>query len=360
MERPRGLRVCAKYPGGRIESEPSELYQPTIHRIRPPCERPARYRRQVDPETIARHAEMLANRVRKNHRKLRKAFEREGIGAYRLYDRDIPEVRAVVDRYEDHLVVGEFAREQTADAPDYVEQLARAAGEALGLPEKNLHVRRRQTRPKTGSRYNRRGEGGARIEVRERGLRFWVNLDDYLDTGLFSDHRETRRMFGELSSGARVLNLFAYTGTFTCWAAYGGARRTVSVDASSSYLDRARDNLELNSLAGPAHELVASDVHRYLASAPAESFDLAIVDPPSFSTRYGEGDFDVLRDHPDLLRSVARLVVSGGRVIFSTNRWGFEPRLEGLPFSGVTEITAQTVPRDYRNREVHRAFTLER
>lgn len=314
----------------------------------------------MDPETVAKHAEMLANRVRKNHRRLRKAFEREGVGAYRLYDRDIPEVRAVVDLYEDHLVVGEFARAQTDGAPDYVEQLARAAGRALGVPEQNLHVKRRRTRPKAGPRYDRLGEGGARIEVRERALRFWVNLDDYLDTGLFADHRDTRRMVAELSSGARVLNLFAYTGTFTCWAAHGGARRTVSVDASSRYLAWARDNLELNSLAGPSHELVVRDVHDYLTDAGAGSFDLAVVDPPSFSTRYGEGDFDVLRDHPALLRSVARLIVPGGRVLFSSNRWGFEPRLEGLPFSGVTEITAQTVPRDYRNRQVHRAFTLER
>ena len=311
----------------------------------------------MNPDTIARHAEMLANRVRKNSRRLRKAFERENIGVYRLYDRDIPEVRAVVDRYEDHLVVGEYARTQTADAPEYVEALAAAAGEALGVDPSKLHVKRRRTRPKTGARYHRLAKLDEGLEVRERGLRFWVNLDDYLDTGLFADHRDTRQLVGGWSEGKSVLNLFGYTGAFTCWAVHGGARRTVTVDASGRYLAWARDNLELNGLLAEGHDLIARDVARYLEQAE-ETFDIVVVDPPSFSSSYGRGDFDVLRDHPALLRSVARHLKPGGRVLFSTNHQRFEARFEGLPFVEIEEITERTVPRDYRNRTVHRAFSL--
>jgi len=312
----------------------------------------------VDEVTVDKHAELLANRVRKNHRKLRKAFEREGVGAYRLYDWDIPEVRAVVDRYEDHLVVGEYTRQQTEDVPDYPERLAAAVGDALGVPAEHLHTRRRRTRPERGDRYARRGREGARIEVRERALRFWVRLDDYLDTGLFNDHRDTRRMVGEWSDGARVLNLFGYTGTFTCWAAHGGAARTVTVDASGPYLKWARDNLQLNGLDDRRHETVAADVAEWLAAAEPASFDLAIVDPPSFSTRYGARDFDVLRDHPELLAQVRRLIAPGGRVLFSTNHQRFEPRLDAAPYETVEDITERTVPRDYRNRTIHRAWLL--
>lgn len=320
----------------------------------------------MTPEDVERHGQMLANRVKKNHRKLAKAFERERVGAYRLYDWDIPEVRAVVDWVEGHLVVAEYERTQTADVVDYVGALARAAGEALGVPEAHLHKKQRRTQPKAGPRYPRLGESGQRLKVRERELTFWVNLDDYLDTGLFPDHRDTRRMVGERSADKRVLNLFGYTGTFTCWAAHGGvgqkgAARTVTVDSSERYIEWARDNLELNELWDPSrHELVVSDVEHYLARAAREDlrFDLIIVDPPSTSTRFGSRDFDVLRDHPALLTALRHRVADGGWVLFSTNHQRFEPHLEGLPYASVEEITERTVPRDYRNRTIHRAFEL--
>jgi 23S rRNA (guanine2445-N2)-methyltransferase / 23S rRNA (guanine2069-N7)-methyltransferase len=144
----------------------------------------------------------------------------------------------------------------------------------------------------------------------------------------------------------------------------GGARRR-AIDCQrrflgALYLDWARDNLRLNGLDGAQHQMLPKDVHGFLSSARRDSFDLAIVDPPWFSTRWGSRDFDVQRDHPELLRDVARLVAPGGQIIFSTNRWGFEPRLDGLPFSAVSEVSEQTVPREYRNRQVHRAYRLER
>ncbi|MEC7521281.1 MAG: class I SAM-dependent methyltransferase [Myxococcota bacterium] len=314
----------------------------------------------MEPEVVARHAEMFANRVKKNHRKLAKGFEREGVGAFRLYDWDIPEVRAVCDWYEGHLVVAEYERTQTEGVDDYAGDLGRAAAAALGLPEERVHAKQRRTRPQEGARYQKLGDGGRLMQVRERALRFWVNLDDFVDTGLFPDHRDTRRRFGEMAAGKRVLNLFSYTGAFTCWAAHGGAKETVSVDRSARYSAWAEDNLALNGLAGPAHAVVAADVHDWLAGAARtdERFDLVLVDPPSFSTTFGAGDFEIQRDHPTLLSTLARRLTADGVLLFSTNHQRFEPRLEGLPFSEIEEITARTVPADYRNRAVHRAFLL--
>lgn len=315
---------------------------------------PVRYHRAMD---VARHAEMLGNRVRKNHRRLRKRFAREQVDVYRLYDRDIPEVRAVVDRYGEHLVVGVYERQQTAGEAGYLEALGAAAAEALGVPADKLHLRRRRTRPSGGARYERHGDTDARFAVREGPLRFWVNLDDYLDTGLFSDHRPARRWLSERVDGKRVLNLFAYTGAFTVWAAHGGAAATTTVDASGRYLDWARDNLALNELDGPAHRTVRSDVGRFLEHESGP-YDVVICDPPSFSTRYGDGDFDVLRDQRALLRQVRGLVADDGWVLFSSNHQRFEPQLDGLGFSRVEEITEWSVPDDYRNRRAHRAFVL--
>jgi 23S rRNA G2069 N7-methylase RlmK/C1962 C5-methylase RlmI len=177
---------------------------------------------------VALQAGMLENRVRKNFRRLHRAFERDGVGAFRVYDWDIPEIRAAIDWYEGHLVVAEYERAQTRDVPGWLEQMADAAARALGVPAGRVHLKRRRTRPPTGERYGRLSHSGERLAVRERGLRFWVNLDDFIDTGLFPDHRETRARVRSEASGLRVLNLFGYTGSFTCAAASGGAAATVT------------------------------------------------------------------------------------------------------------------------------------
>jgi len=309
----------------------------------------------VTPEDVARHAEMLGNRVAKNQRRLAKRFDRENIGAYRLFDRDIPEVRAVVDWYEGHLVVAEYARTQTLDHPEWLEAMGASAARALSVPSDHVHLKRRVTRPQAGLRYDKLDAKGARVSVREGPLRFWVNLDDYLDTGLFSDHRKTRAMIGQQSDGKRVLNLFGYTGAFTCAAAHGGAASTVTVDRSNTYLAWTQDNLQLNRLASDRHQTIKRDVAVFLDESRG-GFDIAIVDPPSYSTasEYGPG-FDVVRDHRELIEDTLRLVRRGGTLYFSTNHQAFEPAFYGLE---ATEITARTVPEDYRNRQAHRCWTI--
>jgi 23S rRNA (cytosine1962-C5)-methyltransferase len=302
---------------------------------------------------IPRQGEMLANRVRKNFRRLHRAFEREGVGAFRVYDWDVPEIRAAVDWYESHLVVAEYERAQTRESPGWLEAMGGAAAAALDVPQGRVHLKRRRTRPATGQRYERLGRAGQRLAVRERGLRFSVNLDDFIDTGLFADHRDTRGRIRAEADGAEFLNLFGYTGTFTCAAAAGGARRTVTVDTSEAYLAWARENLQLNGLASDRHELVREDARDFLARS-GRRFSLCVLDPPSFSTRTGSPPFDVQRDHRALIESALATLLPGGVLYFSTNHQRFEPRLEGLRAS---EITRETAPPDYR-RTPHRSFRM--
>jgi 23S rRNA (cytosine1962-C5)-methyltransferase len=241
---------------------------------------------------VALQARMLEDRVRKNFRRLHRAFERDDVGAFRVYDWDIPEIRAAIDWYEGHLVVAEYERAQTREVPRWLDEMAHAAGRALGVPYERVHLKRRRTRPAAGQRYGRLGHSGGRLAVRERGLRFWVNLDDFIDTGLFADHRETRARVRSEARGLRFLNLFGYTGSFTCAAASGGADATVTVDSSAAYLAWARDNLELNGLASDRHELVRKDARDFLVGARRE-FHVCVLDPPSFSTRADSRPFDV-------------------------------------------------------------------
>lgn len=305
------------------------------------------------------HAEILANRVRNRFAHLSRRFRRQGIDCFRLYDWDIPEVRAVVDWYAGQVVIAEYERLQTG--PQWLLKMAEAVAEALGLSMDRMHMKRRHTKTDEGPRYSKMGSLGGRFKVRERNLSFWVNLDDFLDTGLYSDHRETRVIVGKLAKGKDFLNLYAYTGAFTCAAAAGGAKTTASVDRSATYINWARDNLELNGLWGPQHALIQSDAAKYLAQLYLEGrrFTLAFVDPPSFFQDRSKGvSFDINRDHPEMIRNVLKVMTSGSTVFFSTNHQRFQPRLEGLPIRDMSELTPSTIPEDYRNRGVHRCWRM--
>ena len=308
---------------------------------------------------VTRQAEMLANRVRKNQRRLARTFERRGVGAYRLYDWDIPEIRVVVDWYEGHLVVAEYERSQTRTVEDYLGRMAAAAAQGAGVAPERVVAKQRRTRPAAGPRYGRLGGAGERFTVREGDLRFWVNLTDYIDTGLFPHHRITRERVRAESAGADLLNLYGYTGAFTCAAALGGARRSLTVDASRTYLDWAQDNLALNRIGG-GHEVVQAECRSFLQEAARgrRRFDLCVLDPPSFSDRGPTGGgFDVMRDHPALVREALAVLRPGGVLWFSTNHARFEPRLGGLPADELEELTAATTPADF-HRPPHRVWRM--
>jgi 23S rRNA (cytosine1962-C5)-methyltransferase len=318
----------------------------------------------LDDETRARfeaQAEMLANRVQKRRRHLGKRFARERIDVFRLYDWDIPEIRAVVDWYAGHLVVGEYVRRQSV--PEWLPMMGAAVAHALDVPRENLHLKARIAGKQDGRRYARLDTTDRRIVVAERDLKFLVNPYDFVDTGLFADHRDTRQMVRTLAAGRDLLNLYCYTGSFSCYAARGGARRTLSVDRSESAVNWARDNFKLNGLALETNLLAQQDAFVFLKKARLGDlrFDLAVVDPPSFSTTRGRRtDFDLAQDHPRLLRGVVEVLRPGAILIFSTNHQGFEARLEDLPVSEATEITDQTIPEDYagKQRPIHRCWRI--
>ncbi len=313
------------------------------------------------PAKTERQAEDFRNRLLKNARHLRKLPAR-GITCYRLYDRDVPDVPLIIDRYEDHLHLGEYDRpnEHTAaQHADWLDYLAQVAAEVLELPAENVFAKFRR-KQRGLSQHEKVGEERHELIVGEQGLRFIVNLSDYVDTGLFLDHRQTRAMVRQRAAGQRVLNLFCYTGAFTVYAAAGGAASTLSVDLSHNYLDWAKRNLELNGLADPArHRFLRADVLPFLRTC-RERFDLIVADPPTFSnSKSTESDWEVLRDHVELLTLLLGVLAPGGMIFFSTNFRRFKLNQAALPPCRVREISKQTVPADYRNQRIHRCWVLE-
>lgn len=313
-------------------------------------------------------AVMFGNRLRKNLARLEAWARREQVACFRVYDADMPEYAFAIDLYgneERWAYVQEYAAPATV-----AEEAARVRRDEvlavlpgiLGLSEERvvLRVRRRQ---KGGDQYEKIGEEAQFHIVREGGYRFLVNFTDYLDTGLFLDHRITRRRVGELAHGRSFLNLFAYTGTATVYAAGAGASTTTTVDMSRTYLDWARRNLELNGLAGPQHAFVQADCLAWLAgegAAPRRRYDVIFVDPPTLSrSKRMEREFDVQRDHASLLRMVARLLAPGGVVVFSNNFQKFRLDPAVAQAFEVEDLTRATLPEDFaRNPRVHACFLL--
>jgi 23S rRNA G2069 N7-methylase RlmK/C1962 C5-methylase RlmI len=245
--------------------------------------------------------------------------------------------------------------------PEWLPAMARAVAEALGVPQEKVFLKRRRAGKGEGPRYERIAHTDRRIVIAEGDLKFLVNPADYLDTGLFADHRETRRMVRQCAAGRDFLNLFCYTGAFTCYAAAGGARTTLSVDRSETAIRWARENLALNGIPLGGHTLVQADAAELLkriVRGPAR-FDLAVVDPPSFSTTRSRGAaFDIAADHPALIAALVGVMRKGATIFFSTNHQRFVLRLDGLELAAVEEITAATVPEDYRRKRqpIHRCW----
>ncbi len=303
----------------------------------------------------------LKNRLRKNVRHWGKWARRRGISCYRLYDRDIPEFPFAIDRYEEWVHVQEYARKgRPAFTDAALGELTEALAEALEVPADRFSFKMRE-RQRGSAQYRKQQRRGREAVVREGGLRFLVNLDSYLDTGLFLDHRLTRARVQDEAGGKRFLNLFAYTGSFTVYAAAGGARESVTVDLSNTYLDWAARNLQLNGMELKRHRRERSDAFRYLeeAAAAGERFDLIVMDPPSFSnSKRMDGVLDVQRDHPRLIRGCLRLLAPGGVLYFSNNlrRFRLDPAIQEA--AGIEEITAETVPDDFKRRRPHRCWCI--
>jgi 23S rRNA G2069 N7-methylase RlmK/C1962 C5-methylase RlmI len=293
---------------------------------------------------------------------LRKWPTKRGITCYRIYERDIPEIPLVVDRYEEALHIAEFERPHDrtpAEHADWLDLMVRTAAEALETPRDLVFVKHRR-RQRGAAQYEPVDDRRATRVVNEGGLRFQVNLSDYVDTGLFLDHRISRSMVREAASGANFLNLFAYTGSFTVYAAAGGATQTTTVDLLPGHIAWARENLRLNGFDGPQHRMVQADAREYLASLRSQpQFDLAVVDPPTFSnSKRMDDDWDVQQDHVELIAATLANMKPGGVVFFSTNSRRF--RFDEAAAAGATyrEISKHTVPEDFRNKRIHRCWRI--
>ncbi len=306
-------------------------------------------------------ADMLANRVKKRFRHLKKRFAKQNIDVFRLYDWDIPEIRAVVDWYGGHLVIGEYTRRQST--PEWLPIMGTAVAQALNVPEGKVHLKERFYGKSDGKRYKRIDHTDRKIIVSERDLKFYVNPWDYVDTGLFSDHRNTRQIVRETVAGKDFLNLFCYTGSFSCYAAKGGARSTVSVDRSKTAISWVRQNMALNNIPEKENRLIQAHAFDFILKAKLQDrqFDLAVVDPPSFSTRRSEQDhFDIAEDHPDLINAVVTIMREGATIYFSTNHQGFNLLKDELNVTSAEEMTAMTIPEDYVNKrkKIHRCWKM--
>jgi 23S rRNA (cytosine1962-C5)-methyltransferase len=309
--------------------------------------------------------EDFANRVHKNARHFGKWARRRGIEAYRVYDRDIPEFAFALDVYGARAHLQEYDRGaehgRTHDE-SWANDAQAAAADALGMAAADVVLKLRAKR-QGHTQHEKTGVAGTDFIVTERGHRFIVNLHAYLDTGLFLDHRDTRAVVQSQASGKRFLNLFCYTGSFTVYAAAGGAVSSLSLDLSNTYLEWARRNLELNRVDPVRHRLERADVLEWLeqsAASPA-AFDLIFLDPPSFSTSKSmRRTLDIQRDHPELLERCGRLLAPGGVLYFSTNLRSFH--FDAAAAAGLRgeEISARTLPEDFRNRRIHRCWQFSR
>lgn len=307
---------------------------------------------------------MFRNRLTKVYRHLSRQARNAGITCYRVYDHDLPEFPVCIERYEDHIYVAEYKRKHGMEDTEHnrwMEQTAAIIAEVLSVPATHIYTKLRQRKTGRQGQYQKTDSTKNEFEVQENGLHFIVNLADYLDTGLFLDHRNTRKMVREESEGKRVLNLFAYTGSFSVYAAAGKAAAVTTVDLSNTYTEWAKRNMTLNKFASPGYTFVQADVLQYVAELSANSYDLIIMDPPTFSnSKKMEAILDIQRDHVFLINECLRVLSPGGVLYFSTNARKFILEKEKIHTDKIKDITKATTPFDFEGKLFRWCYKIEK
>lgn len=307
---------------------------------------------------------MFRNRLEKVYKHLSKQAKRQGITCYRIYDHDLPEFPFIIEIYEDKLYVSEYKRKHSLSDEEHEEWLAQCSkvmSEVLEVDEEDTFIKMRKRKEGRQDQYQKVNEAKNEFIVLENSLKFIANLSDYLDTGLFLDHRITRQMVGELSNEKRVLNLFCYTGSFSVYAAAGKASKVVSVDLSKTYLNWAERNMQINFPDFKNHEIVHADVKQYLKTIAANSFDLIVMDPPTFSNSKRMEDFlDIQKDHVELINDCMKALSENGILFFSTNYTKFQIEKEKLHVSEIKDITKQTTPFDFAGKLKRQCWRIVR
>lgn len=306
---------------------------------------------------------MFRNRLQKVYRHLGKQAKRLNVSCYRVYDHDLPEFPFCIEFYEDKLYVAEYKRRHGLSSEEYDEWMQESLNvisEILNTAHENIFLRLRQRKPGRLGQYQKIGEQQHEFVVKENELKFMVNLSDYLDTGLFLDHRTTREMVKTEARNKKLLNLFSYTGSFSVYAASGGALEVVSVDLSKTYLDWARRNMQLNGFNDEAkYKFVQADVLAYVKTLPLNYFDLVVLDPPTFSNSKRMKDFlDIQRDHVQLINQCLQGMSAGGVLFFSTNYRKFVLDKEKITAASINDITKATTPFDFEGRLFRWCFRI--
>ena len=315
------------------------------------------------------------------YRHLGKQARRLNVSCYRVYDHDLPEFPFCIELYEDKLSVAEYKRhhrysEQEHD--DWIRGSMAVIGEVFEMPSENIFLKLRQVKAgrtgqyKAAPKLHEEGASSAGLlrenefVVRENGLRFIVNLNDYIDTGLFLDHRNTRAMVQKEAKNKKILNLFCYTGSFSVYAGAGGADKVVSVDLSKTYLDWAERNMQLNGLMNSTaakndkYDYVQADVMEYVKKLERNHFDIVILDPPTFSnSQRMKSFFDIQRNHAALINDCLRTLGKHGVLFFSTNFSKFVMEKEKIKAGSIKDITKATTPFDFRGKLSRYCFRIE-
>ncbi|HNB81822.1 MAG TPA: class I SAM-dependent methyltransferase [Chitinophagaceae bacterium] len=305
----------------------------------------------------------LFNRIRKNLKQLKPFLKQHYLSCYRVYDWDMPEFPLCIDRYGDFLHIAEYKTRFVLQGTEYSEWLNECRmvlEQAFELPPDHLIFKRRE-RMKEQAQYEKVAERKEFITMEEHGLKFNINLYDYLDTGLFLDHRPLRRRVRSEASGKNVLNLFAYTGSISVYAAAGGASGVTTVDLSNTYLQWARENFVLNQLDPEKYAFIRADVKDWLKKESAELYDLIVLDPPTVSkSKMVHSSFDIQRDHPEMIFHVLRRLKPGGVLYFSTNFREFRLMTQRIQAHSIEDITLQTIDPDFRNQKIHYCWKIVR
>ncbi|MFA6056682.1 MAG: class I SAM-dependent methyltransferase [Taibaiella sp.] len=305
----------------------------------------------------------FANRLQKVSRHISKWAKRQGITCYRIYDMDMPEFPFCIDRYEDNLHIAEYkANHRMSDEEHdaWLESCIQVISDTLQVNREHIYLKERRRLSRRTEQYEKVAGESKKTIVQEQGFQFHVNLTDYLDTGLFLDHRPLRSIFKAEADGKNVLNLFAYTGAFTVYAAAGNAAQVTTVDLSNTYIQWSKENMELNGLLDEAkHRFIQGDVMDFLKKSEGEEYDLVFVDPPAFSnSKRLKGTWDTQRDHPAMLHLILKRVKPGGIIYFSNNLRNFTPDFSKLPAKEITDISLQTIPEDFRNKKIHYCYRI--
>jgi len=298
---------------------------------------------------------MFRNRLIKVYRHLKKQARRMNISCFRVYDHDLPEFPFAIEFYGENLYVAEYRRNHGMEEHEYeqwMESSLQVISEVLEVVPEKIFLKLRQRKAGRLGQYQKFDEQKHEFEVEENGLKFIVNLSDYLDTGLFLDHRITRLMVAKEAKGKAFLNLFAYTGSFSVYAAAGGASEVTTIDLSKTYLDWANRNMLLNGFAeAEKYSIIHADVKQYLQTVSPESFDLIVMDPPTFSNSKRMEDFlDIQRDHAVMINQCLDALRSGGILYFSTNFRKFVMEAGKINAKEIKDITRATTPFDFEGK----------